>query len=255
MSNDVFAKHGIEHLSVSHVNTFITEPAKWCAKYLFGMQSDASPAAFRGTVVDEAIGVYLSSEKPSKKNCTNVAMKRYRALSENAGLDPHEEKNSKERHLVPHFFNCAAEFYDTFGKPTSYQEQITMDVGLSVPMIGFIDLRYEGIVRDIKTVGRMPNEVPNTVKRQLSLYATATDCLPIVDYICVSKTKADVKSVVIDDVEANFDDLLRGAKAIERVLSIGDKNEIADMYFPNLDSWMWSDKEKLFAKSIWSKNE
>lgn len=257
MSNDVFAKHGIEHLSVSHVNTFISDPAKWCAKYVFGMPSSSGPAAWRGTVVDEAIGIYLSSEKPNKKACRNVAIKRYRALAEHYGIDPQEEKNRKERHLVPHFFDVAADYYDQFGKPVEYQKEITLDVGMSVPMIGYIDLQYEGIVRDIKTVGRMPSDVPLPMKRQLSLYATATDCLPIVDFICVTKTKADVKSVVVEDVEANFEALMRGARTIERVLSLGDKNEIAEMYFPNLSNehfrFPWSDEEKAFAETIWSK--
>ena len=255
MKNDIFAEHGIKHLSVSSCNTFITDPARWVAKYLFGMKTKSGPAAWRGTVVDEATGIYLKSEKPNLKKCTDLAMRRFKGLTEHNKVDPHDDKCSKERHLVPQYLKTAIEFYETLGMPKEYQKEILLDVGMSVPMLGYIDLQYDGIVRDIKTVGRIPSEVPNTVKRQLSLYAKAEDSLPIVDYICVTTRKQEVKSVVVEDTDSHFEDLMRSARAIERVLQLGDKNEIAQLYFPNLDSWMWTDEEKEFAKTIWSNNE
>jgi hypothetical protein len=37
------------------------------------------------------------------------------------------------------------------------------------------------------------------------------------------------------------------------LLSISnDKNEIANMFYPNFDDWKWGEDEIKFAKTIWS---
>lgn len=251
--NNVFEYHGIEHLSASSINTYITDPCKFIYKYLFDFKGVAGPGAWRGTVVDEAVGLYLSMEKPNIRKVTDVAMRRFKGLSEHAEADPHDPKVSKERHLVPEYIATACPYYAELGQPVAYQKEVKLEVDMPVPIIGYIDLQYEGIVRDIKTVGRMPSVIPNTVKRQLSLYAKAEDSMAIVDYVNVTSTKSDVKSLVVEDVDEHFEDLLRGARAIERLLSIGDKYEIAEAFFPNFDSWMWSDEEKANASTIWRK--
>ena len=253
MKNDVFDYHGIAHLSASSINTYITDPCKFIYKYLFKKPSSVGPGAWRGTVVDEAVGLYLSMEKPNINKVTDIAMRRFKGLSEHNNADPHEEKVSKERHLVPQYIATACPYFAELGKPIAYQKEVILDVGMPVPIIGYIDLQYEGIVRDIKTVGRMPSVIPNTVKRQLSLYAKAEDSMAMVDYVNVTKTKADVVSIEVDDVDEHFEDLMRGARAIERVLGMGDKYEIAEAFFPNHDSWMWSDEEIANAQSIWRK--
>ena len=251
--NNVFEYHDIEHLSASSINTYITDPAKFIYKYLFKLPTKAGPGAWRGTVVDEAVGLYLSMDKPDINKVTDLAMRRFKGLTEYNEADPHDDKVSKERHLVPEYIATACPYFAELGKPIAYQKEVSLDVGMPVPIIGYIDLQYEGIVRDIKTVGRMPKEIPNTVKRQLSLYAKAEDSMAIVDYVNVTSRNQEISSIEVDDVELHFEDLLRGARAIERVLAIGDKYEIAEAFFPNLDSWMWSDEEKANAQSIWRK--
>ena len=43
------------------------------------------------------------------------------------------------------------------------------------------------------------------------------------------------------------------ALAIMNLLSISnDKNEIANMFYPNFDDWKWGEDEIKFAKTIWS---
>jgi len=251
--NNPFEYHGIEHLSASSINTYITDPCKFIYKYLFKFPGKAGPGAWRGIVVDEAVGLYLSMDKPNISKVTDVAMKRFKGLTDHNEVDHHEPKVEKERHLVPEYITTACEYFASLGKPEEYQKSISLEVDMPVPIIGYIDLKYDGIVRDIKTVGRMPSEIPNTVKRQLSLYAKAEDSMAIVDYVNVTKTKTDVKSIVVENVDEHFEDLMRGARAIERLLSMGDKYEIAEAFFPNFDSWMWSPEERANASTIWRK--
>ena len=43
------------------------------------------------------------------------------------------------------------------------------------------------------------------------------------------------------------------AFTIQRFLSLSeDKHTLASLFFPNVDSWMWSDKMKKEASQIWS---
>lgn len=254
-NNDVFSQHDIDHLSPSSINAYISDPCKWVMKYLFKSPRSSGPGAWRGTVVDECVGLYLAMEKPDVSKVTDVAMRRFKALTEANEKDPHDDKVSKERHLVPRYIQTACDYFHDFGQPEAYQKEVSVDVGLPVPIIGFIDLKYQGIVRDIKTVGRMPSAIPEPVNRQLSLYAHAESSDAIVDYINVTSTKAEVRSIEVENVELHFDNLVAGARSIERLLTLGDKNEIAKLFFPNLDSshfrFPWSDEEKEFAQSIW----
>jgi hypothetical protein len=43
------------------------------------------------------------------------------------------------------------------------------------------------------------------------------------------------------------------AFSIQKLLSLSeDKHYIASLFFPNVDSWMWSHKAKQDASQIWS---
>ena len=94
--------------------------------------------------------------------------------------------------------------------------------------------------------------MPSSVKRQLSIYAMATDKTPIADYICVTKTKAQVTPIVISDLDQYFQQVVRACKSIKNLLSYSnDKQQIANLFYPDLDHWMWSDQEREAATKIW----
>ena len=135
-------------------------------------------------------------------------------------------------------------------KPFEYQKEIELQIE-GIKITGFIDLLCEDTVRDIKTVSRM-SAMPSSVKRQLSIYAMATDKTPIADYICVTKTKAQVTPIVISDLDQYFQQVVRACKSIKNLLSYSnDKQQIANLFYPDLDHWMWSDQEREAATKIW----
>ena len=59
ISNNPFEVHGIEHLSISKLNLWVNDPAKFIATYLCDMKSTVGVGAFRGTSVDYAINEKL----------------------------------------------------------------------------------------------------------------------------------------------------------------------------------------------------
>ena len=54
MKNNPFEAHGIQHLSASAINQFITNPASWILK-VSGHRGMPNPAMWRGTVIDDTL--------------------------------------------------------------------------------------------------------------------------------------------------------------------------------------------------------
>ena len=66
--NNPFEVHGIEHLSASAINQFITNPASWILK-VSGHRGIPNPAMWRGSVVDNIISSAFDWNLPVEKNC------------------------------------------------------------------------------------------------------------------------------------------------------------------------------------------
>tara|TARA_R110000824_G_scaffold58569_5_gene158239 strand:+ start:133 stop:945 length:813 start_codon:yes stop_codon:yes gene_type:complete len=268
MTKNPFETHGIDHLSPSSINTYIADPCSYILRYLFKHRSASNPAMWRGTVVDESIGRSLGFKKNNKnkwvgnkgktpkKTAINSAIRQfdglYRYHLKSTEVD--EVKFQKERELVPKYLETAIPYYKSFGQPTSYQKQINLQLDdIPVPIMGFIDLQYEDVVRDIKTTGRLPSAIPSSVSRQLSIYATAENSTPLVDYIYVTKTKAEVVSMFVEDVDEHIATVKKVAHTIMNLLSYSEnKQEIADLFYPDFDDWRWSKNDIEIAKTIWS---
>ena len=135
-----------------------------------------------------------------------------------------------------------------------YQQRIELQLEeIPIPIIGFCDLTYEGIVRDIKTTGRLPSEIPDSVNRQLSIYSTALNgYVPLVDYVVVNRSRQEVVTMQVNDVDKWMSQVKGAAIAMQNLLALGDLNEITSVMYPDFSDWMWSDFEIAEAKKIWS---
>ena len=256
--NNPFEVHGIQHLSASAINQFITNPASWILK-VSGHRGIPNPAMWRGSVVDNIISSAFDWNLPVEK-------KLHRAIS-NAELEydtMYEDystrynydlaKVEQERTNLKRYLEVGIPFYSKLGKPQECQKRIEVEFeDIPVPIIGYIDLQYEGITRDIKTTGRMMSKIPATICRQLSLYAYAEDSVPYADFIHVTKAKAEVVTIEITDVENNVNELQRAALSMMNVLSYSDDiNQVASLYYPDFDDWRWSDGiDRDAAKKLW----
>jgi len=265
---DPFKSWGIKHLSPSSINLYIADPAQWILKYLTDFKSPGSPAMWRGTVVDSGIGKYygLHENQPSQKSittCQEDAQENMMALLDLSIKNKEYEgdddemltKFRKEYGDVPAYIRTAINYYDTLTeKPVGYQEKVIYEAkGLSVPILGYIDLTYEDTIRDIKTTGRKVSEVSNAIQRQVSLYGYVKGCVPIVDYVLVQKNTNSVSSHTIVDVKANTKVLEQGANGIKNLLSISDDiNDLIALFVPNFDDWRWDKVTTKAGKSLWS---
>lgn len=264
MKNNPFEVHGIDHLSASSINTYISDPAMWCMRYLFDYKHGGNPAMWRGTCVDHAVGhiyglgnqnLLLSKEEAIKESEIEYLRLLNYCKKEYPDQIIDKDKYAKEKKLVPTFAKVAIDFYGKLGTPTSYQREINLELeSIPVPIKGYIDLQYEDIVRDIKTTMRYPYNVTDAHARQVSVYAKALGSdHAILDYIVITSKAKDVISKPVFDIDDHIKAVEDIALAIMNLLSYSnEKTEIAKLFYPNFESWMWGEDEIKYAKSIWS---
>ena len=269
----VFKAWKIKHLSPSSINTFISDPALWTVRYLLDHRTESSPAMFRGTTVDNSVGLYFGVSPTGKSRVTPrsvtqiqndalLSFDHYRGhLEKEKKWDDsiHYDKWKKEKDLICRYVKTAIDFYaDMDSQPDSYQEEVFYESKyLPIPIYGKSDLTYEkdGVVRDIKTVSRRTSENSFAINRQLALYGTVLGLNPIADYILCNKSSADVTSVECKNVKESLDELERGAMAIANYLSIStDINDLLGLHFPNYDDFKWSElRDDKSIRSLWRK--
>lgn len=255
MSNNPFETHGIEYLSASQINQYITNPARWILTVSGFRDNFGSPAMWRGIAVDQATTESLYKDI-SIKRIQNLAKnifddKMYEA--DQQGILYDKTKASKERDALQIYIDVAVPYFRELGTPIATQKKIKLEFDeLPIPIIGYLDLQYEGIVRDIKTVNRMSSVIPASTCRQLAIYAHAEKCKPIIDYVYVTSKTQEVKSVTVPNLDGYLNEVKRAASNMMNLLSFSDDIvNVADLVFPNFDAWDWSENEKEAARKLW----
>ena len=256
-----FEKHDVYNLSPSSINQFITCPQKWLLKVAKLDDKSGSPAMWRGTAVDKAITMALESSDLSADDAISSAISIYsECAAESADSFTDEksiEKRDKELTRVKEYMSAALPHYRAIGVPEDSQQKTEItEPDLPVPIIGYVDLVYRNVIRDIKTVQRLPSTLPDTAGRQMSIYAKATNKLPVLDYINATKTQSRVVVMTVTNTDYHYDVALHAAKAMQKILSISDDiHEVASLLVPDLDDWRWNAKEKINAKKLWRLND
>jgi len=255
--NNPFHIHGVNHLSPSSINEYINNPTHWILRVSGFTENLGIPAFWRGTAVDNAIEKSLFDMRLSEKSIVEYAVDifdqhEYDAM--NGKLLYKKEKAVNERKLLQQYIKIAVPFFRQLGKPIKSQGKIKLEFEeIPVPVIGYYDLYYEGIVRDIKTTSRMPSNLPQSYSRQLSIYGTALDAVPLVDYVYATKTTQEVRTVPVDNVEEHMTVVRRACNSMMKLLSYSDDiKEVASLLVPDLDDWRWSNREKQAAIELFN---
>ena len=261
-SNDHFADHGINHLSPSQINTFIANPCKWILRVSGYTDQAGNSNMWRGTAADDAVCAMLGGS--SKSEALEIGRKSWADKLDFAvnwyGSESHLREADK--HLGTNFgkldtyINAALDFYEKKGQRViATQKKISIqDESLPVPIIGFIDIECDDLIRDIKTTARKPanGQLTESVSRQMSVYWKATGKNPVADYIIVTSKGPSVETLPVFDIQDHWATTIRAAHAMHKVLSISsDIEKIADYFMPDFSDWSWSQGEIQEAKKLW----
>ena len=246
-SNNPFDQFDIEHLSASSINLFIQDIPLFIVRYLAKHKSPTNPAMLRGTVIDHAIG---------EKHSVKTAQKEFMSLMnyhKKEGVTFDEVKAETEYKNIEKYLEVGLPFYEELGEPVSYQKKVELEFDdLPIPVIGYVDLEYEDCIRDIKTTARKPSELLPPVQRQIAIYATALEKnRAYADYLYVTKTKAEVITLEVDDIDMRLNEVYRVALAMMNLLQNNNISDLVNMTYPNMTTFMWSESDIKFAKELW----
>jgi hypothetical protein len=234
-----FARHGIDHLSVSSIGTFSAEPALWVAERLLKREAPVGAAAHRGTAAEKGICMGLLDPSIPIEDCQAFAVQTFNDLT----VLSDDPRCDRERNALPGFVLNGLNKLRPRGVPSAVQKRVdVMLPGVPVPWEGWIDLYY-GSYRttvDIKTTHRLPAEPTTAHARQLSLYTFGTNIAGRVAYF----TPAKSADYLVEDRERHIKDLVNIANRMERFLGISDDPEfLASIVVPNVDSFYYADAE------------
>ena len=246
-SNNPFDQFDIEHLSASSINLFIQDVPLFIVRYLAKHKSPTNPAMIRGTVIDSAIGENKDISQTQEEFSKLVN------YHKEQGVIFDQEKIDKEYQNIQKYLAIGLPFYKDLGKPVSYQKKVELQFDdLPIPIIGYVDLEYSDCIRDIKTTAKRPSTLLPPVQRQIALYAKCLDVdHAYADYLYVTKTKSEVITFEVDDIDMRLNELYRVALAMMNLLQNNDINTLVDQFYPDLTDWMWSESDIAFAKELW----
>ncbi len=241
-----FARHGIEHLSASSLNTYAAEKGFWCLKYLFGFR-DSNASMWRGLSVEAGLDEFLYGGH--RDSCHLRALNRFDL--EGCGLC--DDFTLKERSRVPAMLECAMQATQGFERPTLRQFPIEYWFeGIEVPIKGVIDYEWETHGIDLKTVNRMPSEIPGGHARQISLYQVARK--KPYKLLYVTEKRSELRELSLEETNTHLKRLEWQAHAIRRVLAMfSDKHDVAKVFVPDFDHFYWkSEESKRAAAEVWN---
>lgn len=232
-----FEIHGLQHLSPSACNLFVSSPAMFVMEKLMKKRSPVGAAAHRGTAVEDGIAAALNGAPIAE--AVQVANRRFSMLTA-LSSDPRREK---EEAAIPDMVRVGFGELVPYGQPTSMQGKIEYKVdGLAVPMIGFYDFEWEnhGILLDLKTTHALPSKISTNHARQVALYIAARRANSDARLCYVTSKKSAVYH--LENVRQHVEALGTIALTIQRFLSISnDPHELAAIVCPDVDSFYFSD--------------
>jgi len=246
-----FARHGIDHLSISSLNLFASEPALWVMERLLGRRGPVGAAAHRGTAAEAGIALGLLDPDLPVADCQAYAVKVFdelTALSRDARVE-------KERTGVPSIVWQGLERLRPRGAPTATQQEIrVMLPGCPLPWLGYVDLFYAdhapGVVVDIKSTLRLPSEPSTGHARQVSLYTYNTPYAAKIAYF--TPGRSEVYEIGEEAKQQHIADLVNIAGRLERFLGLSDDPAVlASVVVPDVDSFYYADPvTRALAKEV-----
>ena len=245
-TNNPFLLHNIDHLSASSINLWVSDPCRWCLKYLMKIDGDFGASAQRGNIIEWALERLLSKgDYVTVEELQNMFTK----TLNDKNIDTEDKKSVEELKNLEDYYqmtvnNCK---YDNL---VNYQEKIEVQYAdLPIPIVGYIDFVFKDFILDLKTTGKMPSKCPESVRRQMAVYSMVyTEYDMVVDYVTPKK----YQTFKLEELQLYRRQVYDICMGLMRFLSTSDNPlPLTQSFHPNFDHWAWDDTMKNEAKKIW----
>ena len=165
----------IKWFSPSSLAQFVGSPAAWYINYILKERSPTNPAMARGKAIETGVSRLLFTQTNDHAEAGRVALAQYDREMALSVADA--EKKAKERAVITDSIAHGAAALTHLGVPeaptTGDQHRIEIDIGASVPCIGFLDFRYPGTIVDLKSTLRIPSQFSFSHALQAAIYQAA----------------------------------------------------------------------------------
>lgn len=237
-----------ERHSPSALNLYAASPSMFVLERVLGMKQPVGAPAHRGVAVEDGVTLGLNDMDATIPDCVNAALTRYDTLTAMTS-DPRREKY---RDTVPGMVKAALDELREYGKPTSTQGFVEWKpAGLDLPIVGYYDYEWanHGILGDLKTTERMPQEIKTGHARQVALYAASDN----IDARLIYVTPKKLEVYGLENVRKHRDALYKIALTVEKFLSLSDDPQFfVSITTPDLDSFYWgTPPARRLAYEIW----
>lgn len=262
MKNNPFDEHGVEYLSPTSINKFRKDPCKWIVNVAGYTDRIFSPAMTFGIAIEDGITFGVLNPDASIDDCYEAVRHGYKkvyARIYEAEADQHYEweKCNVKKDQIQDTIDAIIPSYREFGIPIDTQKRVELEIEeLPIPIIGYVDYLYDDYVRDLKTTGVIP-KVRSDYQRQLTFYAKATEKMPILDFVYATKTKKEMHTIPVENIDDTFQEIKRIAMKMMNLLSLSsDIREVARLSCLEPDitnedfSKQWGANEILGAKEL-----
>ena len=214
-----FARFGIEHLSPSALNTWRAAPGIWALRYIAKIKDGGGPAMWRGTAVENGFVNLLRGQSPENAHAAAT-----QSFDLNA-KDYQETDNdlTSERELIgPMIEQCIKWSPPSALNAAQLRIEYFFDP-VPIPVIGYLDMAFEGIDIDLKTTKACPSTPRSDHVRQVSIYRAARNRSGGVLY--VTNKKHAYFDIADDMMNEAIDELRADALSLNNFLARCDSKE------------------------------
>jgi hypothetical protein len=236
---------GIDHVSPSNLNTWVSSPALWAVRYGLGLKSETSAKMALGKAVEAGLQVVLMGNDIGE--AIDHALTVY-------DLETPVDGGDKEKKLVEPMLGQAIEAMvelDIGGRPPALLQRKLEGIlpGTPVPCIGFTDFEWEHHILELKTTQRMPSEPSASHMRQIAFYWKVTEKVPTILYVTPKAFKVYTPSP--EQLQEAYEELCYLGRTLTTSLNkFGTVAGIFQAYPADFTNFMWDEDSKLLAKKV-----
>lgn len=259
----------IKHLSSSNINKWCGEygsEGKWYLQYILGDKFKGNPATIRGAVIEEAFVKILTGNDNDVESFVERAFKERCAELEDVDDKAYEKELNSLKGFINQSRLCISELKLKPHKDclNLTQTKISQKVSDKVPfnVIGYTDLDFVVHYTDIKTTHKMPSDIKQDHKRQISFYGKSRgDTTANILYLTSKKYK--MYGLHDREIDVAYEDFVRRAESLcERLEAAAilaevrgtlPEVELSKIISPDIYSWSWSDEDRYLAaqENLW----
>ena len=254
LSLEPFERFDLLPLSFSRINKFVTDRPGFYISYIHGFKG-SSCSMERGTWAEH--GTLKLFEGISEVDAIKDALYYFDKAVEEKKLEE-DPKRSTERTNIPLYIKGFWKELKQF-ELEDFQEKQESKI-LDIPIIGYTDFGLLTPIDniyfkvDLKSSGRMPSTLTNSVSLQQSYYTSTSNVENKVLYSVVSRGKNSTKWFNLENTgtyQRVFRDMIISMHSF--LSKCEDKEEMKKLIVPDLDNWIWNYDPKVtkIRKEIW----